>query len=285
MGRSVADVAELLNVMAGADPADAATHDANNHKRDYVGALNGASLKGTRLGVLRFATDGLPAEAALFERAVATLRSHGAKIIDLRDFKLDAGMGSAEIVVLMTEFKADLNAYLKSTPPAVKARSLAAVIAFNRSHQRELSLFGQELFDRAEATTGLSDPRYLKAREKSRRLAADKGIDKLITINKLDALIAPSYGPAWRTDVVTGDHDSGSVSSLPAIAGYPHLTVPMGYIAGLPVGISFIGRAWTEERLLAIGAAYEAASHVRRPPDYAPTVEGSSGVRGLLDPE
>jgi amidase len=284
MGRTVADVAALLNVIAGTDPRDAATKSADKYKRDYVTQLSSASLKGKRLGVLRFATGFSPAVDAVFERAVALLKEQGAQIVELKSFKPDARLGDAEQTVLLSELKVDLNAYLASTPPDVKSRTLRDVIAFNRAHPRELSLFGQDQFEKADATKGLDDPTYTKAHQLSLRLTRTAGIDKLVVDNNLDALIAPSYGAAWRTDVVDGDNDSGSVSSLPAVAGYPHLTVPMGYVTGLPVGISFIGRAWTEQQLLNVGAAYERASHVRHAPEFTPSVETSEPVSPLLAP-
>lgn len=284
MGRSVADVAALLTVIAGSDPADPATKDADAHKRDYLAALNGASLTGKRLGVLRFAAGALPAVDGLFDQAVAVLKAQGAEIVELKDFKPDASLGDAELVVLLTELKADLNAYLATTPPAVKTRTLSDVIAFDLANPRELSLFNQDLFDQAQAKKGLDDPAYLKARESSKRLAGAEGIDRLMTQNTLDALIAPSDGPASRIDVLTGDHITGAASALPAIAGYPYMTVPMGYVSGLPVGISFIGQAWTEDRLLGIAAAYERATHHRHPPTYMQSVETTPEVIKLLAP-
>jgi amidase len=277
MGRSVADVAALLQGLAGSDPADVATKDANAHKKNYLAALKGASLS--------FASHtGYPPEDAVFANAVALLKAQGATVIVLKDFKPDPKLGDYEDTVLATELKTDLNAYLATTPTAVKSRTLADLIAFNNSHPRELSLFGQEYFIRAQKLGGLDDPKYIKAHAEAKRLAGAEGIDKLITENNLDALISPSYGPAYRTDVVTGDHSSGDSSSLPAVAGYPHLTVPMGYVTGLPVGISFIGRAWTEDRLLAIGAAYERATHVRHAPTYAKSVETTPAIAPYLAP-
>ncbi|MGP6156669.1 MAG: amidase [Vulcanimicrobiaceae bacterium] len=285
MGRSVADVAALLTAMAGSDPADPATREADAHRRDYLAGLDAASLKGKRLGVLRFATGALPSVDALFDRAVAELRANGAEIVELKKYKPAPGLGDAEFLVLVTELKVDLNKYLASTPAAVKTRTLAELIDFNRTHaSRELSLFDQDLFERAEKTKGLDDPAYVKARTSSKRSAGAEGIDKLITENRLDALIAPSDGPAWRVDVLTGDHVNGGSSTLPAVAGYPHLTVPMGQIDGLPVGISFIGQAWTEPHLLALGAAYERASHHRRAPTFIPSLEQAPAIMKLLEP-
>jgi amidase len=263
LGRSVADVAELLNVIAGSDPKDSATKNADEYKRDYVLALRAASLKGKRLGVLRYALTGLsPSVAVVFNRA----------------------LGDAELAVLLTDFKADLNSYLATTPKTVKARTLSELIAFNRADRRELALFGQDTFEKANATRGISDPHYLKALRMCGSLTRAEGIDRLVVSNRLDALIAPTYGPASRIDVVAGDNISGSVAALPAVAGYPHLTVPMGYVTGLPVGISFIGRAWSEASLLALGAAYERAAHARRAPNYLPSVESGPATARLLEP-
>jgi len=284
MGRDVTDIALLLTAMAGSDPADPATRDADAHKRDYVAALSGASLKGKRLGVLGYAKGLSPGVDPVFDAAVAALKAQGAEVVEIDDYKPPEGMGEQEFTVLVTELKADLNSYLATTPEAVKTRTLADVIAFNEAHPRELVLFGQQIFERAEATKGLDDPDYVKARAESQKAAGPDGIDKLIADHHLDALICPSYGPAWRTDVVTGDHDSGSSSSLPAIAGYPHLTVPMGQVRGMPVGLSFIGPAWSEDRLLALGYAYEQATHARKAPTYRPSVESDADVEAASAP-
>lgn len=273
MARSVADAALLLTVMAGSDPADPATAPADGKRTDYVAALSGATLKGKRLGVLKYATGLQVEEDALFRRTVEQLKAAGAEIVEITDFHPAPELGEAEDRVLTTELKADLNAYLATTPAAVKTRTLSDVIAFNRTSSREMGLFGQDYFERADRTRGLDDPAYLKARALSQKAMGPDGIDALIARDHLDALIAPSYGPAWRTDIVGGDHDNGAVSSLAAVSGYPHLTLPMGLVRGLPVGLSFVGPAWSEARLLALGAAFEALTQARRPPTYAPSVE------------
>src|ERR1700722_8738799 len=285
IGRSVADVAALLTVLAGSDPADPATRDADAHKRDYVAALKGATLRGKRLGVLRFATGMLPAVDALFDDAIGALKAQGAEIVELKDYKPDPTLGDRELVVLLTELKADLNTYLAGSPAQIPARSLADLIALDRAHGRELSLFNQDLFEQAQATKGLSDPAYLKARATSKQQAGPDGIDKLVTEHHLDALIAPSDGPASRVDIITGDHIVGVAAQLPAIAGYPHLTVPMGFVDGLAGGVSFIGRAWTEADLLALGAAYESATHHRQAPTYITSLEATPAIQQLLEPE
>jgi amidase len=286
MGRSVADVAALLNGIAGSDPADAQTANADAHKIDYLAALKGASLKGKRLGVLKAAARGDdPIQDALFDHAVKVLENAGATVVAVTDYKPDRRIGASEGLVLFTELKADLNAYLATTPASVKYRTLADLIAFNKNDPRELGLFQQEGFERGEKTKGLNDKKYLAAAALAKRLAGPEGIDKIIATHHLDAIVMPSYGPSPRTDIVTGDHISGGSSGLAAVAGYPHLTVPMGYEKGMPVGISFIGGAWTEAKLLQLGAAYEAASHERKAPTYPASIEGTAPYAALLAPE
>ena len=284
MGRSVEDVAILLTAMAGSDPADPATAEADARRGDYVAALQGATLKGKRLGVLSYAASLSPAVNAEFEAAVALMKAEGAEVIELKDYRPPDALGDDELKVLLTELKADLNAYLATTPPAVKTRTLADVIAFNGATPRETPLFAQELFDMAEESKDLDDPDYLKARADGARIAGPEGIDKLIADNHLDALIAPSFGPPYRIDVATGDHDEGYSSSLPAIAGYPHLTVPMGQVHHLPVGLSFIGPAWSEARLLALGAAFEAVAKARKAPTYIPSLESTPEAEAAFAP-
>jgi amidase len=285
MARSVADAAMLLTAMAGSDPEDKLTAEADRHRTDYLAALSGATLQGKRLGVLRYAADLGPAEDAIFEATLRRLAAAGAVIVEIADWHPDPAIGKAEEAIMMTELKADLDAYLASTPPAVKTRTLADLIAFDAATPRELVLFGQDSFVNAEKTTGLADPAYLKAKALARHLAADKGIDALVAKYRVDALVAPSYGPAWRTDVVDGDNDGGKIASLAAVAGYPHLTVPMGMVEGLPVGFSFVGPAWSEARLLALGAAFETLVEGRKPPTYAASVESMPAVAAAFLPE
>jgi amidase len=286
MGRSVEDIALLLTAMAGSDPADPATKTADAHKTDYRAALKGASLKGKRIGVLRYAAEVTPPEAELFEAALAAMRHAGVTIVEIKAYKPAAALGDAEFKVLLTELKSDLNAYLASTDPAkVKTRTLADVIAFNKANPRELALFGQETFEQAQRTKGLKDPAYLKARALSLRLAGRDGIDKLLRQYRLDALTAPTTVPAWLTDSVDGDHVEGEgATSLAAVAGYPHATLPMGYVRDLPVAISFIGGAWRDAEILRIAYAYEQISHARRAPAYIPSLETAAPVADLLAP-
>jgi amidase len=186
--------------------------------------------------------------------------------------------------VLLTELKAGLNDYLKTTPPSVATRTLADVIAFNKADPRELALFGQDLFEKAEATKGLSDPDYIKARDEGIAYAGANGIDRLLKDNKVDALIGPTVSPAWMIDAVNGDqYPGGGAGYLAAIAGYPHLTVPMGQVKGLPVGLSFIGPKWSEALLLGLGYAYEQARRELPGPRFLPSIEQAPDIAPLLE--
>jgi amidase len=282
MGRSVADVAALLTAMAGSDPADTATRDADAHRTDYVAALAQASLAGKRIGIAH--TDSTPPsdEDMMFARAVAAMKHAGAVIVPVKLTPPSKEAGDAELVELETELKTDLDSYLATTPANVKTRTLADVIAFDASTPRETALFGQDIFVTAEKTKGLSDPPYVKARALLVRVAHD--FDTLLATNRLDALVMPTDDPAWRIDLVHGDNDSSNTSFLPAVAGDPHLTVPMGYLQQLPVGISFIGPKWSEAKLLALGAAFERAAHARRPPSYLPSLEQTQAAAAAFAP-
>jgi amidase len=272
MTASVREAAELLTAIAGSDPADPATRDADQHKRDYASGLDANSLKGKRIGVMRFAS-GFGTDAA-FDTALALLREQGAILVDIKKFD-DKGIGKNENLVLMTELKADMAKYLKSSPAPITVRSLADLIAFNKAReQQEMSLFGQELFEQAEKTKGLSDPAYKKARAASFQAAGPNGIDKLLKDNRVIALVGPTMPPAWMIDAVNGDQSSGGgAGSLAAVAGYPHLTVPMGLVKGLPVGLSFIGPKWSEGLLLDLGYAYEQARGPFPTPKFYGSIE------------
>ena len=205
----VATAARVLGAIAGADPADPATKDADAHITDYLAALKPDALKGARIGVLRFATGWSAATDKVFEQALAVLKAQGATLVDITELKDRDKMGEAETLVLHTELKVDLNAYLATTPPAVKTRTLADVIAFNTAHaDRELALFGQETFVKAEATKGLDDPAYQAARATSLRIAGRDGIDAMLAANHLDALVSPTMPPAWKIDAANGDQIS-----------------------------------------------------------------------------
>ncbi|MDQ3125937.1 MAG: amidase [Pseudomonadota bacterium] len=274
---TVEDAAIVLTAIAGSDPLDPATVEADARKVDYRAALDAGSLQGARLGVMRFLVSNYSAEAqAEFERALANLRVAGAEIVEITEAPADfRQIGGWEIVVLLTELKHDLNAYLASTDPTqVRTRTLADVIAFNAAEPRETVLFGQELFERAEATGGLDDAAYVEARARSFQASGPDGIDRMMAANSVVALIAPTTSRAWTNDREDNDNAQGSASRLAAVAGYPHLTVPMGFDRGMPIGISFIGGKWDDARILSLGHAYEQRTHERRPPP--PPVQPSS---------
>lgn len=278
MARSVRDTAILLSGMAGPDPADATT--ARSVVRDYAAGLSTSALSGQRVGVIR--PDGLaPDLAARFDAALAVLRQAGAILVDVRVPALP-GLGAAELTVLKTELKADLDAYLATTPPAVTTRTLDQVIAFNRANAAaEMPFFAQELFEQAAATRGLDDPAYKAARATSLRLAGREGIDAMLKAADARILVEPSYGAAWLSDPVHGDQPSGpSASELPAVAGYPHLTVPMGLVGGLPVGLSFIGTRDDDQAVLGAGYAYEQRARARVAPRYLSAADSGPGLDG-----
>jgi amidase len=285
MTRTVADAALLLTAIAGKErppppaggiktPADAvryltaieaykqvdpANAAADDHLSDFTRGLAVASLKDMRIGVLRKFVGGNAGVSALFEQALSDLKAAGAVVVEI-DYEAPEAMGADEFTVLLYELREDLGAYLRGSPARIPVRSLADVIAFNQAHAaEELRWFGQDIFEQAEATTDRAA--YEKARANSLRLAGEEGIDKLLAEHKVSFLIAPTAGPAWAIDLVNGDHYDGSIGagSLAAIAGYPHLTVPMGATEGLPVGLSFIGAKWADHAVLKAGAAYERA--------------------------
>lgn len=285
MGRSVADVATVLSVIAGTDEADRATAEADAHVEDYAAALRPDALQGRRIGVLRFMAGFHPGVDARFEAALEHLRAAGAELVDITETPLALNaIGADELTILLAELRTDLDAYLASTPQNIRARSLADIIAFNATTPEETVLFGQDLFERAQATQGVDDPAYRLAVARAGP-AARQVLDNWLREHNVDALVAPTLGPAWSTDIVLGDHFvGGGSSSLPAVAGYPHLTVPMGMVAGLPVGLSFIGPAWSEARLLGFGYAYEQRAHARAPPSYALSINATPPQAGALRP-
>ena len=284
MTATVREAAELLSVIAGSDPADAATRDADRHRIDYAAALDAGSLKGKRIGVMRFAS-GFGTDTA-FETALAILRQQGATLVDIKKFD-DSQIGKNEGLVLNAELKADLAKYLKSSPAPIPVRTLADVIAFDQAHQaQEMSLFGQETFLDAEKTKGLDDPAYRKARQASFNAAGPNGVDRLLKEYRVVALVGPTMPPSWKIDAVNGDQISGGgAGSLAAVAGYPHLTVPMGLVKGLPVGLSFIGPKWSEARILSLGYAYEQARGPFPTPQFYPSIEQSPEIAPALRPQ
>jgi amidase len=272
MCRTVADAAILLGVLAGADPRDPLTSTAQN-VQDYTRDLSAGALRGARLGVARRKLFGYsPAADRVIESALDVLRGQGAELIDPADIPHVGEYDEDEFTVLLYEFKADLEAYLASLGPRAP-KTLAALITFNEGQRaREMPYFGQEIFQMAEAKGPLTEPAYTAALEKCRRLSRTEGLDAVMDRHRLDAIVAPTGHPAWPIDLVNGDHFLGGSSTPAAVAGYPHVTVPAGSVHGLPVGLSFMGRAWSEARLIQLAYAYEQATTQRRPPAFRPTV-------------
>ena len=271
MARSVADAAALLTAIAAPDakdPAAAERPDAN--PIDYTAHLKADGLKGARIGVVRKLMGYQPDTDAAMERAIASLKAAGATVVDAEIPTL--GQWDAdEFQMMLYEFKDGLNAYLANSGAPYK--SLADLIAYNAQHaDTEMPFFAQELFEQANAKGPLTEPAYLAARDKARRLAGPEGIDAALKAQQLDALVAPAMSPAWPTDPINGDHFIGAGYGAAAVARYPSLTVPMGDVHGLPVGLVFMGTAWSEPRLIELGYAFEQASKARKAPRFLPTV-------------
>lgn len=275
MARTVADAAALLAALAGVDPRDPATEASRAHAgRPYAVASDGKGLDGARLGVVRAYFGFHERVDAVMDEALRAMQDAGAVLVDPVEISTLKAFGDAEFEVLLYEFKAGLNAYLASLDPSVTVRSLADVIRFNEAHREsELRWFQQELLERSEAKGPLTEPAYLDALATCRRSTREEGIDAAMAAHALDALVAPTGGAAWPIDLVNGDHYLGGSSSLAAVAGYPSLTVPAGFVSGLPVGLSFIGRAWSEPLLVRLASAFEHATRARRPPTFAPTLD------------
>ncbi len=270
MTRTVSDAAILLTAIAGTDPDDPATKAAK--PEDYTKYLDRNALKGARIGVPRKGWFGINRNMdAIAEAALKELARQGAVIVDPVELDSPPELGMAELEVLLYEIKTQLAAYLATRGPDTKVRTIADVIAFNKAHPEELAVFGQELFEQAEAKGPLTDKAYIDARATCLRLARDEGLDKVFAANKLDAIFAGTGSPPWLIDPVNGDSYGVGCTTLPAIAGYPHITVPAGFVRGLPMGISLIGPAWSEGKLLGYAFAYEQATKLRQPPKYLAT--------------
>lgn len=271
MARSVADATLLLAALAGSDPQDEAT--AKVRPANYVRALRRDGLRGKRIGVARNFFGSNDMLDAVIERELAILRAQGATLVDVVVPNTDK-YGDTELTVLLHEFKPDLEAWLAAYAPHAPVKTMADIIDFNVKNARvEMPFFGQEHLIASQAKPGLDSRDYVKALANNRRYARDKGLDQVLREHKLDALVAPTGGPAWLTDYINGDHYGGSFSSPAAVAGYPHITVPAGFVRGLPVGLSFVGKAWSEPVLIGMAYAYEQASRRRRAPAYVASVK------------
>ena len=273
MARTVRDAAILLSALAGVDPRDSATAASEGKSStDYTKFLDPHGLRGARIGVARKYFGGNDAQDQLINNLIDAMKRQGAEIIDPADLPTHGKFDKTELVVLLYELKADLNAYLAARPGA--PASLQNIIEFNESNRdKEMPYFGQDIFLKAEAKGPLSDKEYTDALEANHRLSRQEGIDAVMDQFHLDAIVAPTAGPAWLTDLVDGDHDLGGSSNAAAVAGYPDIAVPAGFVSGLPVGISFFGRAWSEPVLLKIAYGFEQTIQARRPPRFLPTLK------------
>ena len=273
MTRSVADTAIILGALTGIDPRDGATKSSQGKSfTDYTQFLDKNGLKGMRLGVVRKNFGFNDGVDKLMNELLVEIKKLGAIIIDPTDIPTSGKFDDSELEVLLYEFKTDLNAYLARLGPQAPVHSLKEIIAFNEhNREREMPFFGQDLFAKAQEKGPLTSKKYLQALSKNHLLTRTQGIDLVINKNRLAALIAPTGGPAWPTDWINGDHFTGGYSSASAVAGYPHITVPAGYVFGLPVGISFFAGAYSEPKLCKIAYAFEQATKARRAPQFLPT--------------
>jgi amidase len=274
LARSVLDAAILLGAMSGSDPADPASAAAQGRfETDYRRYLSADGLRGARLGIARrFFADNAPMNAFL-DRCVALLAGAGAQIVDPADLPMHGDWTAPDLQVLLYEFKSDLNAYLARLPADFRVRSLSDVIRFNEAQAaRELVIFDQELLRQAQAKGGLDSEEYRKARETCLTATRSNGIDAVLGAHRLDAIVTLTSGPAWLTDKVNGDFDTGGCSSPAAIAGYPHITVPAGSHEGLPIGLSFFGAPWSEPVLIKLASGFEHAAAPRPVPRFPASV-------------
>lgn len=281
MARTVSDAAILLTALAGIDSRDPATAASKGKSSpDYTKFLDANGLKGARIGVARAKFFGFSdAVDELMAGAIDEMKSQGAIIVDPADISTAGKFDDSELEVLLYEFKADLNSYLASLGPKAPVKTMADIIAFNeKNRDREMPYFAQELMVRAQAKGPLTEKKYRDALAKNHRLSRAEGIDAVMMKHKLDAMIAPTGGPAWVTDLINGDHFTGGYSTPSAVAGYPNINVPVGMAYGLPVGMSIFGRAWSEPKLISIAYSFEQATKHRRPPRFLPTLGGDGAI-------
>jgi amidase len=274
MCRTVRDAAIMLGALTGVDPRDSATENSQGKSlTDYARFCDPDGLKGARIGVARKYFGFNDAVDALMEQSLDAMKRQGATLIDPADIETLGKFDESELLVFMYELKADLNAYLATLGPQAPVRTLKEIIDFNdRNRQKEMPYFGQDLFLKAEAKGPLTEKAYLDALEKNHQLARTEGIDATMDKYHLDAIVAPTGGPAWITDLVNGDHVAGGSSNAAAVAGYPNINVTAGFISALPVGISFFGRAWSEPTLIRLAFAFEQTVKARHSPRFLSTV-------------
>jgi amidase len=275
MARTVRDAAILLGALAGVDPNDSATMDgAKKGAADYTMFLDLRGLKGATVGVARNYFGFHDAVDAVMEEALASMKKEGATLVDPAEIPNMDKVSDPEMTVFLYELKADLNAYLARLGPKAPVRSLKEIIDFNvKNKKQEMPYFGQDTFIKAEAKTSLQSYEYLEALAKCRQLTRTEGIDAIMDKFKLDALVAPSLGPACLTDLANGDHWLGNSTTAAAVAGYPSITVPAGFVFGLPIGLSFFGRPWSEPTLLKLAYAFEQTTKFRKMPRFLATAD------------